>query len=464
MRLTMVGTGYVGLVTGACFASTGNQVTCLDIDEQKIDALNKGEVPIYEPGLSDLIKRNAKAGRIRFTTDKSEAYREADAIFICVGTPSDQDGSADLRFVLQVANDIAEHLEKHGKNKPPRMVVVKSTVPVGTSHRVREAIKARTKVPFYIANNPEFLKEGAAIQDFMKPDRVVAGVEDDKAADMMRLLYEPFVRQGNPIYIMDIRSSEMVKYASNAMLAAKISFINEIANLCEYYGADVKSVREGMCADKRIGNQFLYPGLGYGGSCFPKDTLAVVGMGKAVGFDCKLNQAVHDVNQDQRRYFWSKVAEHFGPGLQGKTLAFWGVAFKPETDDIREAPSLTLIESAIEAGAKVRAFDPVALPNLRREITSPSVKTFDDMYEALKGADALIICTEWSDFRQPDFEKMSAQMSRKVVFDGRNIWRRSQMQELGFTYYSVGRPPVNDKGRKSANGTFNLRGAKKAKV
>lgn len=446
MQLTMVGTGYVGLVTGACFASTGNQVTCLDIDEQKIEALKRGESPIYEPGLTDLIKRNAKAGRLAFTTDKVQAYKDADAIFICVGTPSDLDGSADLRYVLQVATDIAEHLDKAGKNKPPRMVVVKSTVPVGTSHRVREAIKAKTKVPFFIANNPEFLKEGAAIADFMKPDRVVCGVEDDKAAEMMRLLYEPFVRQGNPIYIMDIRSSEMVKYASNAMLAAKISFINEIANLCEHYGADVKSVREGMCADKRIGNQFLYPGLGYGGSCFPKDTLAVVGMGKQVGFDCKLNAAVHEVNQDQRGYFWSKVAEHFNQNLHGKTLAFWGIAFKPETDDIREAPSLTLIQAALDAGAKVRAFDPVALPNLRREFPDAAIKTFDDMYETLKGADALIVCTEWSDFRQPDFDRVAKQLRKKVVFDGRNIWRRSQMQELGFTYYSVGRPPVNERG------------------
>lgn len=436
----MVGTGYVGLVTGACFASTGNEVTCLDVDERKIAMLRRGESPIYEPGLSDLIVRNAAAGRLVFTTDKDAAYRDAEAIFICVGTPSDKDGSADLRYVLQVAEDIAAALDKYGREGTPRTVIVKSTVPVGTSHRVRDVIRSKTSAPFHIANNPEFLKEGAAINDFMKPDRVVCGVEHEQAGALMEELYEPFVRQGNPIFIMDVRSSEMVKYASNAMLAAKISFVNEIANLCEYYGADIKNVREGMCADRRIGNQFLYPGLGYGGSCFPKDTLAVVGMGKAVGFDCKLNAAVHEVNQDQRRYFWNKVNDHFGPNLQGRTIAVWGIAFKPETDDIREAPSLVLIEQALAAGAAVRAFDPVAMENLKQEF--PAAQTFDDMYEALQDADALIVCTEWNEFRQPDFGRMAALMREKVVFDGRNIYRRHLMDSLGFTYYSVGRPPV----------------------
>jgi len=441
MRLTMIGTGYVGLVTGACFASTGNQVTCLDVDERKIDLLRKGQSPIYEPGLDDLIERNAKAGRLKFTTDKDEAYRNAEAVFICVGTPSDVDGSADLKYVLKVAEDIAEALDRYGREGRTRMVVVKSTVPVGTSHRVAEVIRSKTDAPFHIANNPEFLKEGAAISDFMKPDRVVCGVEHEDAGEMMRVLYEPFVRQGNPIFIMDVPSSEMVKYASNAMLAAKISFINEIAKLCEYYGADVKNVREGMCADKRIGNQFLFPGLGYGGSCFPKDTLAVVGMGRQVGFDCKLNAAVHEVNQDQRQYFWNKICDHFGPNLRGKTLAFWGIAFKPNTDDIREAPALTLIEKAMAAGASIRAHDPVALGNLKKE--QPQVACFDDPYEAIDGADALIICTEWNDFRQPDFDRIASLLGEKVVFDGRNIWRRQTMEEMGFSYYSVGRPPVN---------------------
>jgi UDPglucose 6-dehydrogenase len=450
MKLTMVGTGYVGLVTGACFANTGNSVLCLDVDQDKIARLKRGECPIYEPGLTELITRNSKAGRLQFTTDKDQAYRDADAIFICVGTPSDEDGSADLKYVLQVGEDIAAALEKHGKDRKPKLVVVKSTVPVGTSHRVRDLIASRTKVPFHIANNPEFLKEGAAVSDFMKPDRVVCGVESDEAGDMMRLLYEPFVRQGNPIFVMDVRSSEMVKYASNAMLACKISFINEIANLCEYYGADVRSVREGMCADHRIGNQFLYPGLGYGGSCFPKDTLAVVGMGKAVGFDCKLNAAVHEVNQDQRRYFWNKIIEHFGPNMQGRTLAFWGIAFKPQTDDIREAPALTLIEWALAAGARIRAFDPVATDNLRS--TYPQVEAFSDMYDTLDDCDALVICTEWSEFRLPDYEQMSRRLKSKVVFDGRNIYRRSHMLDKGFTYYSVGREPVRP-GNSARSGT-----------
>jgi UDPglucose 6-dehydrogenase len=441
MKLTMVGTGYVGLVTGACFATTGNLVTCLDVDEKKIALLKRGQSPIYEPGLSDMLSRNLQAGRLRFTTDKSEAYRDADAIFICVGTPSDEDGSADLRYVLAVAQDIAAGIDARPADARAPLVVVKSTVPVGTSDRVRDIIRQRTKRPFFIANNPEFLKEGAAINDFMKPDRVVCGVEDKAAGELMRALYEPFVRQGNPILVMDVHSSEMVKYASNAMLACKISFINEIANLCEYYGADIRSVRDGMCADHRIGNQFLYPGLGYGGSCFPKDTLAVVGMGRAVSFDCKLNQAVHEVNQDQRRYFWSKIAEHFGQSLSGRSLAFWGVAFKPETDDIREAPSIALMRRAIDAGAQVHAYDPAAIVNLRREF--PEARPFDDMYAALDGADALIVCTEWSEFRQPDFDQIARRLKSRTIFDGRNLYRRSQMQELGFAYYSVGRAPVN---------------------
>lgn len=444
MKVSVVGTGYVGLVSGACFASTGNEVLCLDLDEGKIARLNRGESPIYEPGLSDLIQRNARAGRLKFTTDKDAAYRHGEAVFICVGTPSGPDGSADLRYVLQAAEDIAAALEQYGREGKPRLVVVKSTVPVGTTHRVRDAIARRTTAPFLIANNPEFLKEGAAIQDFMKPDRVIVGADDPAAGELMRSLHEPFVRQGNPILVMDIRSSEMVKYASNAILAARISFINEIATLCEHYGADVKSVREGMCADQRIGKHFLYPGLGYGGSCFPKDTLAVVGMGRAVGFECRLNQAVHEVNQGQREHFWSKVVAHFGGNLRGRTLAFWGIAFKPETDDIREAPSLTLIERALDAGAQVRAFDPVAVESLKREFPrSADVTTTDTMYAALEGADALIICTEWSDFRQPDFERIARTLKEKTVFDGRNIWQRQKMAELGFSYYAVGRPAVN---------------------
>ena len=325
MHITMVGTGYVGLVTGACFADMGNHVTCLDVDEAKIAVLKRGESPIYEPGLSEMITRNAHAGRLEFTTDKAKAYSAAQVIFICVGTPSADDGSADLTFVLRVAEDIGRAIEALGAKGAGKTVVVKSTVPVGTSHKVRDRIASLTKTRFNIADNPEFLKEGDAIQDFMKPDRVVCGVEDEETGNIMRALYDPFVRQGNPVFILDVRSAEMVKYASNAMLACKISFINEIANLCERYGANITAVREGMCADKRIGNQFLYPGLGYGGSCFPKDTQAVVSMGKAAGLDCKLNAAVHEVNQDQRGHFWAKVEGELGSNLQGKSLAFWGV-------------------------------------------------------------------------------------------------------------------------------------------
>ena len=440
MKLTMVGTGYVGLVTGACFADTGNDVLCLDVDHKKIDMLRRGESPIYEPGLSQMLTKNIAAKRIQFTTDKSTAYHHADVIFICVGTPSGEDGSADLQYVLAVAKDIAEELEKIGPTAKSKVIVVKSTVPVGTSHKVRDAIRARTKIAFHIADNPEFLKEGDAIGDFMKPDRVVCGVESEHAGEILRELYEPFVRQGNPIFIMDVRSAEMVKYASNAMLACKISFINEIANLCERYGADINNVREGMCADRRIGNQFLYPGLGYGGSCFPKDTLAVVGMGKEVGFDCKLNASVHEVNQDQRGHFWQKIEKEFAGGMSGKKLAFWGVAFKPRTDDIRQAPSIALMERAVKAGARVRAFDPVALEHLSREMTSVEIAT--DMYQCLEGADALVVCTEWSDFRSPDWDRVKSLLSAPLIFDGRNLYRSHSMQEHGFDYVSIGRATV----------------------
>lgn len=439
MNLTMVGTGYVGLVTGACFAETGNHVTCLDVDARKIEALSRGESPIYEPGLAEILQSNLRAGRLRFTIDKSEAYRQAEAIFICVGTPSGEDGSADLQYVLAVARDIARALSQTRQSGKPKTVVVKSTVPVGTSHAVRDLIRGLTDVPFHIADNPEFLKEGDAINDFMKPDRIVCGVESKEAEGCLRTLYEPFVRNGNPIYFMDVCSSEMVKYASNAMLAAKISFINEIANLCERMGADVTAVREGMCADRRIGNQFLYPGLGYGGSCFPKDTQAVVGMGRDHGFECKLNAAVHEVNQDQRSHFWTKLSKRFGvDGLRGKKLGFWGVAFKPRTDDIREAPSIALMERARQAGAKVRAYDPVAMDNLEREHPGLAERAVD-MYDAIDGADALVICTEWNEFRSPNFMEMRSRMRTALVFDGRNLFRPEQVGQCGLEYHSIGR-------------------------
>ncbi|MEE2971526.1 MAG: UDP-glucose/GDP-mannose dehydrogenase family protein, partial [Planctomycetota bacterium] len=381
-----------------------------------------------------------EAGRLEFTTDKAAAYRDAEAIFSCVGPPSDTDGSADLQYVLRVAEDIAGVIDSLGPDQSPKTVVVKSTVPVGTSHQVRDLIKGRTDAPFHIADNPEFLKEGDAINDFMKPDRVVCGIESEGAETAMRELYEPFVRQGNPIYMMDVRSAEMVKYASNAMLACKISFVNEIARLCESYGADIKNVREGMCADRRIGNQFLYPGLGYGGSCFPKDTLAVCSMGRQAGLPCKLNEAVHEVNQEQRSWFWGKITDVLGTDLSGKTLAFWGVSFKPKTDDIREAPAIALMARAVEAGAKVKAFCPEGLEHLQQDF--PAAEHASGMYECLAGADALVVCTEWNEFRSPDFEKVGAMLSSRMIFDGRNVYRRQQMAELGFTYISVGRPPV----------------------
>jgi UDPglucose 6-dehydrogenase len=444
----MVGSGYVGLVTGACFANTGNDVVCLDTDADKIARLSKGEPTIYEPGLASMLERNMTANRLDFTTDAAEAYRNAEIIFICVGTPTGADGAPDLSYVLGAADDIAAAIDAQPAGAAPKLVVVKSTVPVGTTHRVRDRIRERTDKSFLIANNPEFLKEGAAISDFIRPDRVVCGVEDDLAGEILRDLYNPFVLQGNPILVMDIRSSEMVKYASNAMLACKISFINEIANLCEHYDADVRSVREGMCADHRIGNQFLFPGLGYGGSCFPKDTLAVIDMGRNAGCDCSLNTAVHDVNQRQRERFWNKIEEHFGGDLAGKRLAFWGIAFKPQTDDIREAPAVDLMERALDAGAEVCAFDPAAAAVLAKRL--PAVTTCDNMYDTVDGADALVVCTEWSEFRHPDLDRIATLLRNPVIFDGRNIFRRHQMERMGYTYYAVGRPAVNPPAKTNA--------------
>ncbi|MBC7833881.1 MAG: UDP-glucose/GDP-mannose dehydrogenase family protein [Phycisphaerales bacterium] len=456
MRLSMVGTGYVGLVTGVCLSNTGNHVTCLDVDARKVEMLRRGECPIYEPGLTDLMARNAASGRLVFTTDAVAAHRDADMIFICVGTPSDERGHTDLSYIFKAADDVADMLSSLGPQQKTKVVVVKSTVPVGTTLQVKERIRARVgpAIPFEVANNPEFLKEGAAIDDFNKPDRVVVGVEKPEVGERMRDLYDPFVRNGHPVFLMDILSSEMVKYASNNFLATKISFINEMANLCEAYGADINKVREGMCSDKRIGSQFLYPGLGYGGSCFPKDTLACIMMGDKAGIPARLSQAVHDVNQRQRERFFDKIMGHFGAkggtggggngGLSGKTLAFWGIAFKPRTDDIREAPALTLMRKALGYGAAVRAFDPVANENARKEL-GPSVQVLDDMYETLKGTDALVISTDWDEFKSPDFARMAELMKGKAIFDGRNLYRLSQMAELGFAYHSVGRAPVKGK-------------------
>ncbi len=445
MQLAMVGTGYVGLVTGVCFAATGNDVICLDVDKRKIDLLNQGGCPIYEPGLTELMEKNVEAGRLLFTTDADEAYRSATMIFICVGTPTGPAGETDMKFVWSAADDIARVIKTLGQNQDPKVIVVKSTVPVGTTHAVRDRIrKAVGAAPFSVADNPEFLKEGAAINDFMRPDRVVVGVENAAAGELMRELYDPFVRQGHPIYIMDILSAEMVKYASNNFLATKISFINEMANLCEAFGANINRVREGMCADKRIGNQFLYPGLGYGGSCFPKDTLACIMMGNQKGVPVQLSQAVHDVNQRQRQHFYKKIEKHFAPegGLRGKTLAFWGMAFKPNTDDIREAPAITLMLQARAAGARVRGFDPVAAENVERE-NPGAFEISDGLYETLRGAHALVISTDWDEFKTPDFQKIKAMLSSPVIFDGRNLYKRDQMDRMGFVYHSVGRAPIH---------------------
>lgn len=453
MRITMVGTGYVGLVTGTCFANTGNDVTCLDIDQKKIEKLRNGISPIYEPGLDELIKRNVKAGRLHFTTDKTEAYQKAEIIFICVGTPSDENGHADLKYVLAAAGDIGDAIERGpgdtgggSDERRAKIIVVKSTVPVGTNAKVKAEIAKRTKKPFKMGSNPEFLKEGAAITDFNKPDRVVIGVDDKGTGDRLRDLYDPFVRQGHPIFVMDIPSAEMVKYAANAMLATKISFINEIANLCESYGADIDEVRRGMCSDKRIGNQFLYPGLGYGGSCFPKDVLAVVSMGEKSETPTQLLKSVHQVNQRQRMTFITKIENHFRglpdhPGIAGKKIAVWGIAFKPGTDDVREAPSITIMQHLIKSGASVVAYDPVAHETAHHFMGDTITYAADPM-TAADGADALIICTDWDEFKAPDFEGLKSRMACPVVFDGRNIWRRDVVRENGFVYHSVGREPV----------------------
>ena len=454
MKISIVGTGYVGLVTGTCFANTGNDVVCLDLDEGKIARLREGISPIYEPGLDELIERNTRSGRLRFTTDCAEAHRDADAYFICVGTPSDEAGKADLQYVLAAAADVGAAIEGRPDTpvgSVPPIIVVKSTVPVGTNQRVRAAVAGQTGKRFAMASNPEFLKEGDAIHDFYKPDRVVLGVDDPEVGEALSEVYRPYVRRGNPILVMDIPSAEMVKYAANAMLATKISFINEIANLSEAYGAEIENVRKGMCSDKRIGAQFFYPGLGYGGSCFPKDVLACIGMGQECGSELRLLTAVHEVNQAQRRTFVSKIEGHFGADLSGKTFGIWGLSFKPRTDDVREAPSLTVIEWLLEHGGRVVAYDPVAMKTAREQL-GDRITYAENAMDVVDGADALVICTEWSEFRMPDFAEAAEKMSAPVVFDGRNIFDPAAMAEQGFTYYSVGRRPVGPYPGKSGPG------------
>jgi UDPglucose 6-dehydrogenase len=433
MKIAVVGTGYVGLVVGACLAENGNTVVCVDKDEAKIKTLQAGKMPIYEPGLEEIVRRNKNEERLSFATDLASAVGASEITFIAVGTPQGEDGSADLRHVLDVARDIGRYMKRY------MVVVDKSTVPVGTAPKVRAAVAASTSHPFSVVSNPEFLKQGAAIEDFMKPDRVVVGVEakDERAAEVMRELYRPFTRTGAPILIMDTASAELSKYAANSILATRISFMNEVANVCELFGANVDQVRKAIGADKRIGTSFLFPGVGYGGSCFPKDTKALLRSSKDKGYDFKILEAVEAVNDRQKSRLFDKMETHFKT-LKGRTIALWGLAFKPRTDDMREAPAIAVIERLLAAGASVRAYDPEAGETARR-IFDSRIALAEKSYDALSGADALAIITEWNEFREPDFEKMRRLMRSPVVFDGRNIYSPEQMNTLGFTYFSIGR-------------------------
>ncbi|HPE78107.1 MAG TPA: UDP-glucose/GDP-mannose dehydrogenase family protein [Draconibacterium sp.] len=440
MKISVIGTGYVGLVSGTCFAETGVTVTCIDINQQKIDMLNKGHIPIYEPGLEDIYKKNVEKGRLTFSTNLEESIKDADAVFIAVGTPPDEDGSADLKYVLGVAREIGKSLDHY------IVVVTKSTVPVGTSAKVKSVIleelgKRGVNIPFDVASNPEFLKEGSAVDDFLKPDRIVIGTESENAQKVMSRLYKPFLLNGHPIIFMDILSSEMTKYAANSMLATKISFINDIANLCEIVGADVDSVRKGIGSDARIGYKFIYPGTGYGGSCFPKDVQALVRTADENGYSLDILKAVEAVNYRQKTVLFSKIYKHFQGDLKGKKIALWGLAFKPKTDDMREAPSLVIIDKLLEAGATVIAYDPVAMEEAHR-ILGDKIDYAKDEYEVCIDADALVLVTEWSEFRSPNFRVLKKLLKNKLIFDGRNIYDPVEMAEQGFNYYAIGRKPV----------------------
>ena len=427
----MVGTGYVGLVTGACFAENGNEAICVDNDKQKVAQILKGKLPIYEPGLDEMVRRNRREGRLKFTASLKDAIKESLIIFITVGTPPHEDGSADLTHVLSVAREIGQAMNGY------RIVVTKSTVPVGTTEKVKEIISNEIDEPFDVASNPEFLKEGAAIDDFMRPDRVVVGVDNPAVGELMKELYAPFVRTGKPILTMDIRSSELTKYAANAMLATRISFMNEMANLCEKLGADINLVRRGMGSDPRIGPSFLFPGAGYGGSCFPKDVKAIIGTAQEAGYELKVLKEVEWVNQRQKEILADKVIARFGKSLRGKTFALWGLSFKPNTDDMREAPSVITIQRLMKQGARIRAYDPVAIPEARK-VFGEKVVYGKRSYDIVKGADALIIVTEWNEFREPDFERIKKLLKTPVVFDGRNIYNPSKLREMGFEYYGIG--------------------------
>jgi len=438
MKIAVVGTGYVGLVTGTCLAEVGNQVTCVDIDKAKVKMMRTKQVPIYEPDLENLFRRNIDEGRLRFTTSLKDGIADAAVIFLALPTPPTEDGSADLSYVLQVADNLGPLLKSY------TVVVDKSTVPVGTSERVSKHLAKKAKVKFDVVSNPEFLREGFAVGDFMKPDRVVIGTNSNKARKLMKELYTPYVRQGNPIIFMDERSAEMTKYAANSFLATKISFMNEVANLAERVGANVDYVRLGIGADERIGKRFLFPGIGYGGSCFPKDVLALTQIAHEHDYDFKILEAVIDINERQRLRLVSKIMDYYGDDLESKVFAIWGLAFKPDTDDIREAPALTIIKELQTAGAKVVAYDPEAIPNVKKYFPGASNMVFaKDAYKALKGADALIIATEWSEFRTPDFELMSKQLKNPVIFDGRNLYDLDIIKTKGFYYSSIGREAIH---------------------
>lgn len=436
MNIAIVGTGYVGLVSGTCFAEMGINVTCVDIDSRKIENLRKGIIPIYEPGLDELVRRNSEAGRLHFSTDLSEVLPEVTVVFSAVGTPPDEDGSADLRYVLEVARTFGRHITRY------TLLVTKSTVPVGTAAKVREVIREElgrrgVDVPFDVASNPEFLKEGAAIKDFMSPDRVVVGTDSERARKTMERLYKPFLLNSDRMIYTDIPSAEMIKYAANSMLATRISFMNDIANLCELVGADVNMVRKGIGTDTRIGKKFLYAGCGYGGSCFPKDVKALIKTADSKGYDMKVLKAVEEVNERQKSVLFDKLSRHFGGDLKGKTVAMWGLAFKPKTDDMREAPSLVLIGLLTQAGVKVKVFDPVAMEECRRRV-GDRVTYAADMYEAALDADALMLVTEWNEFRMPSLPVLARTMAGKVILDGRNLYDTEYLAEFGFTHYKIG--------------------------
>jgi UDPglucose 6-dehydrogenase len=434
VNIAIIGTGYVGLVSGAGFAETGNHVTCMDVVPEKIEKLKQGIIPIFEPGLEEMVKFNLQEGRLKFTLDLAEAVNNAEVIFLALPTPPGGDGAADLSYVLDTSKKIAKIITE------PKVVVNKSTVPVGTADRVRKIFEENTEIPVEVVSNPEFLKEGAAVQDFMKPDRIVIGTQDPGAILTMKELYEPFVRTGNPIYIMDEKSSELTKYAANSFLALKISFMNEIANLCDRVGADVDQIRIGIGSDNRIGPQFLFPGVGYGGSCFPKDVKALIKTSEELGHNFDILESVEKVNDRQKRILIDKILKHYNGNIKGKTFAMWGISFKPRTDDIRDAPSIEIINGLLEHGAKVSASDPAAITAIKSVIPeSDSVTYHRKNYDALKGADALLIVTEWNEFRNPDFDAMAEALTDKVIFDGRNIYDPDRMREHGFTYYGIGR-------------------------